>query len=85
MNEGYIDGDDELTLLGKKLLENDIYTNSEVWIDEFSTFTPQQLEIIRLLARRCKRVNITLCMDNRDNSNGNQDITDVFNTIKIKF
>ena len=82
MNEGYIDGDDELTLLGKKLLENDIYTNPEVWIDEFSTFTPQQLEIIRLLARRCKRVNITLCMDNRDNSNGNQDITDVFNTIK---
>lgn len=82
MNEGYIDGDDELTLLGKKLLENDIYTNSEVWIDEFSTFTPQQLEIIRLLARRCKRVNITLCMDNRYNSNGNQDITDVFNTIK---
>lgn len=82
MNEGYIDGDDELTLLGKKLLENYIYTNSEVWIDEFSTFTPQQLEIIRLLARRCKRVNITLCMDNRDNSNGNQDITDVFNTIK---
>jgi len=82
MNEGYIDGDDKLTLLGKKLLENDIYTNSEVWIDEFSTFTPQQLEIIRLLARRCKRVNITLCMDNRDNSNGNQDITDVFNTIK---
>ncbi len=82
MNEGYIDGDDELNLLGKKLLENDIYTNSEVWIDEFSTFTPQQLEIIRLLARRCKRVNITLCMDNRDNSNGNQDITDVFNTIK---
>lgn len=82
MNEGYIDGDDELTLLGKKLLENDIYTNSEVWIDEFSTFTPQQLEVIRLLARRCKRVNITLCMDNRDNSNGNQDITDVFDTIK---
>lgn len=82
MNEGYIDGDDELTLLGKKLLENDIYTNSEVWIDEFSTFTPQQLEVIRLLARRCKRVNITLCMDNRDNSNGNQDITDVFNNIK---
>lgn len=82
MNEGYIDGDDELTLLGKKLLENDIYTNSEVWIDEFSTFTPQQLEVIRLLARRCKRINITLCMDNRDNSNGNQDITDVFNTIK---
>ena len=65
MNEGYIDGDDELTLLSKKLLEYDIYKDSEVWIDEFSTFTPQQLEIIRLLAKRCKRVNITLCFDNR--------------------
>ena len=82
MNEGYIDGDDELTLLGKKLLENDIYTGCEVWIDEFSTFTPQQLEIIRLLAKRCKRVNITLCMDNRNNLKENQDITDIFNTVK---
>ena len=82
MNEGYIDGDDELTLLSKKLLENDIYKDSEVWIDEFSTFTPQQLEIIRLLAKRCKRVNITLCLDNRDGLKENQDITDVFNTVK---
>lgn len=64
MNEGYIDGDDELTLLSRKLLEDDIYTGSEVWIDEFSTFTPQQLEIIRILAKRCRRVNITLSVDN---------------------
>lgn len=82
MDEGYIDGDDELTLLNRKLLENDIYSDSEVWIDEFSTFTPQQLEIIRLLAKRCKRVNITLCMDNVDEVKENQDITDVFNIVK---
>ena len=82
MNEGYIDGDDELTLLSRKLLEDDIYTGSEVWIDEFSTFTPQQLEIIRILAKRCRRVNITLSVDNRDDSKDNQDITDVFNTVK---
>src|SRR5678816_3616477 len=79
MNEGYIDGDDELTLLSRELLEDDIYTGSEVWIDEFSTFTPQQLEIIRILAKRCRRVNITLSVDNRDDSKDNQDITDVFN------
>ncbi|BCZ43945.1 ATP-dependent helicase/deoxyribonuclease subunit B [Clostridium gelidum] len=79
MHESYIDGDDELTLLSKKLLENDIYTGAEVWIDEFTSFTPQQLEIVRLLAKRCKRVNITLCMECK--SLEGEDITDVFNTI----
>lgn len=82
MNEGYIDSDDELTLLSKKLISNDIYSGAEVWIDEFSTFTPQQLEIIRLLAKRCKRVNITLCTDNVYESGEYQDITDIFNTVK---
>lgn len=80
MHESYIDGDDELTLLSKKLSENDIYKGAEVWIDEFTSFTPQQLELIRLLAKRCKRVNITLCMEGI--SLDSDDITDVFNTIK---
>ena len=82
MHENYIDGEDELTLLSKKLVENNIYKDSEVWIDEFSSFTPQQLEIIRLLAKRCKRVNITLCMENKSLGDKDEDITDVFNIIK---
>jgi len=82
MHESYIDGDDELTLLVKKLLENDIYKNTEIWIDEFTSFTPQQLEVIRLLAKRCERVNITLCMEGKLVDNKDHDITDVFNTIK---
>lgn len=80
MHEGYIDGDDELTLLSKKLMESDIYKDAEVWIDEFSTFVPQQMEIIRLLSKRCKRVNITLCME--DTKIENEDVTDIFNTVK---
>ncbi|WP_160693180.1 helicase-exonuclease AddAB subunit AddB [Clostridium sp. C2-6-12] len=82
MHENYIDGDDQLTLLIKKLLENDVYKNTEVWIDEFTSFTPQQLEIIRLLAKRCERINITFCMEGKSSSDKEQDITDVFNTIK---
>lgn len=76
MHERYIDGDDELTLLNKKLIECDIYKGAEVWIDEFTTFTPQQMETIRLLAKRCKRVNITLCMENREFDKDNPDIFD---------
>lgn len=82
MHENYIDGDDQLTLLIKKLLENDIYKDTEVWIDEFTSFTPQQLEIIRLLAKRCERINITLCMEGRLSNDKEQDITDIFNTIR---
>ncbi|EHI96979.1 ATP-dependent helicase/deoxyribonuclease subunit B [Clostridium sp. DL-VIII] len=83
MHENYIDGDDELTLLEKKLSESDAYVDSEVWIDEFNSFTPQQLEIIRLLAKRCKRVNITLCMDSSKSIDDKyEDITDVFNIVK---
>lgn len=82
MHENYIDGDDQLTLLNKKLLESSAYVDSEVWIDEFTSFTPQQLDIIKVLVKRCRRVNITFCIDNKSLNNNSEDITDVFNIIK---
>ena len=81
VDEKVIDTDDELTLLSKKLLISDIYDDAEIWIDEFTTFTPQQLDIIQILAKRCKRINITLCMDELGNGQNNE-ITDIFNGIK---
>ena len=32
-------------------------------MDEFTTFTPQQLEVLKVLAKQCKNINITLCSD----------------------
>lgn len=64
LHKTHIDTDDELNLLYEKLFENHILKDAEVWIDEFTTFTPQQMQIIKLLAKQCKTVNITLCMDN---------------------
>ncbi|MBU5486797.1 helicase-exonuclease AddAB subunit AddB [Clostridium sp. MSJ-8] len=81
VDEKVIDTDDELTLLANKLLISDIYDGAEIWIDEFTTFTPQQLDIIQILAKRCKRVNITLCMDELSNGENNE-VTDIFNGIK---
>ena len=58
-----------------------IYENAEIWIDEFTTFTPQQLEVIKRLAKTSKTINITLCSDNL--SEGMQgDETDIFDSIK---
>lgn len=79
--ENLIDGDDELTLLAEKLSLKDPYRDAEIWIDEFTTFTPQQMEVIRALAGQCKEINITLCMD--ELGKGKEDeVTDIFNVIK---
>lgn len=77
----YIDADDDLTFLAKKLVECDIYDGAEIWLDEFTTFTPQQLEVIKILAKKAKTVNITLCSDTIG-VNRNLDYTTVFEAIK---
>ncbi|WP_300381477.1 helicase-exonuclease AddAB subunit AddB [Clostridium sp.] len=77
----FIDVDDDLTTLATKLKECNIYKGSEIWIDEFTTFTPQQLEIIKQLAKTAKTVNITLCSDSLGEY-VDRDFTDVFDAIK---
>lgn len=79
--ENLIDGDDELTILAEKLMSCNIYEGAEIWIDEFTTFTPQQMEVIRGLASQCKVVNITLCMDELNKGNDSE-VTDIFNVTK---
>lgn len=78
LEEGYIDGEDELTLLHKKLENCNLYNGAEIWIDEFTTFTPQQLNIIELLAKKCNRINITLTMENLYNEKKSDEVTDIF-------
>lgn len=75
-----IDADDELTILARKLKNCNIYEGSEIWIDEFTTFTPQQLEVIKELAFSASKINITLCMD--EPSNKDLEVTDIFNVLK---
>ena len=78
LHKNYIDSEDVLYLLAKKLEDCNIYDGAEVWIDEFTTFTPQQLEIIRILAKKCKNINITLCGEaSTAEASGETDIFDV--------
>ena len=63
LHKEYIDSEDILSILAQKLKECDLYNDAEIWIDEFTTFTPQQLEVLKVLAKQCKNVNITLCSD----------------------
>lgn len=79
--ENLIDTDDELTYLANKLSSCGLYDDAEIWIDEFTTFTPQQMEVIKVLAKRCKGVNIALCMDEVSSGDGSE-VTDIFNSLK---
>lgn len=63
LHKSYIDADDDLTLMAEKLKDSRQFDNAEIWIDEFSGFTPQEYLVIAELMKKAKRVNVCLCTD----------------------
>ncbi len=55
LHEGYVDEEDQLLLLNEKLDGCSLYDGAEIWIDEFSSFTPNQLSVVgKLLKKKLK-------------------------------
>lgn len=69
MLNGCFDGDDILTLLAQKLDCCSLYKGAEIWMDEFSGFTPQEYSVIEKLLKAAARVNIALCTDCLEDEN----------------
>ena len=63
LSETYLTGDTTLSLLEEKLASSAAFEDTEIWLDGFYGFTPQEYGIIAQLLRLCKRVSITLPMD----------------------
>lgn len=63
LHERYIDADDDLSLMAEKLKDSKQFDNAEIWIDEFSGFTPQEYRVILELMKKARRVNVCLCTD----------------------
>ena len=80
VQDKYIDEEDVLTILCKKLEKTDMFNDAVIYIDEFAGYTTQEYEIIRKLLRVAKQVNITMCIDSMDLSNNRE--TDIFNQNK---
>lgn len=81
LHKNYIDSEDDLTILAEKLHKSKQFDNAEIWIDEFSSFSPQEYSILEKLLLKSYRINITLCTDYL-NEGGFVDTTDVFSPIK---
>ncbi len=76
----YRDADDELTILSDKLDRTAMYDDSEIWIDGFSGFTPQEFQVIAKLMQKANMVYITICTDVLEDEGS--DISDIFSPAK---
>lgn len=59
LDNSYIVSDGILDIL-YELIPNSIVKNSEIWIDGFKSFTPQENKVIEQFLKYCQKVNITL-------------------------
>lgn len=60
----YYDENDLLKIVYDIMLQSDFFFGKTVAIDGFSTFSAQEIKIIKLMLRRCEDVYVTLCTDN---------------------
>lgn len=75
LHKGYIDSEDDLTILTQKIELSHQFDGAYIWVDEFASFTPQEYEVLKKLFIKAKEITITLCADNLKNE---QDGSELF-------
>jgi ATP-dependent helicase/nuclease subunit B len=76
----YVDAEDDLAVLAMRLGESAYAQDTEVWIDGFNGFTPQEYMVVSSLIQHCKRVNIALCVDRSYEHDETPDDLDLFHS-----
>lgn len=61
----YDDASDDLTRLSEVLREHDFFAGSHIYIDYFTSFTAQEMAIIRCMFRQAAHITVSLCCDGR--------------------
>ncbi|MBC2579470.1 helicase-exonuclease AddAB subunit AddB [Clostridium sp. DJ247] len=81
LHNNYIDTEDDLAILSEKIDKCHVFDEAEIWVDEFSNFTPQQYVVLEKLMKKAKKVNVTLCTDCLSGE-CDTDNTDIFLPVK---
>ena len=63
LEKSYIDNEDQLRILAEKLEESDFLQHTNVYIDGFHQFTPQELLVIEAMLKKAADVTVTLTID----------------------
>ncbi|WP_352400234.1 helicase-exonuclease AddAB subunit AddB [Anaerotignum sp.] len=65
LEKDYLSGDEILALLATQLSSTAAFENTEIWLDGFYGFTPQEYAVIEKLLKLSFRVTVTLPMDEK--------------------
>lgn len=65
LEKDYISADESLALLAETLSTSQPFQNTEIWLDGFYGFTPQEYSVIENLLKLSTRVTVTLPMDEK--------------------
>lgn len=63
LGQGIRDPDDELTVLAEKIPYAPLIQGAKVWVDGFTGFTPQELEVLKIIMSSAQEVVITSSLD----------------------
>jgi len=63
LNQGYTDQNRKLDLLAKKLASHNVFTDTEIWVDEFHNFTAQEYHILAQLMLQTPLMRVALVND----------------------
>lgn len=66
LEDRYVTAEDVLDVLAEKVEESALIRNSEVLVDGFTGFTPVQIGVLGKLFRLCRKVSVTIIMDERE-------------------
>ena len=63
LGQGIRDPDDELSIVAEKIPYAPLILGAQVWVDGFTGFTPQELEVLKIIVSTAKEVVITSPLD----------------------
>ena len=70
--QDYLDSEDVLDILMERLQEHTLFAGTDIWIDEFYDFTPQEFAVIGELMKQADNVYISLPADPAQQNPGRQ-------------
>lgn len=81
----YKDADDDVTWATKILCGSSMLDGYTIWIDGFAGYTKQEYNMIEVLLKKAKRVNITFCLDKLWERGERIDEVDIFARVKRSY
>lgn len=63
IKDRYIAKDSLLDVLAERIPAAEMLKDTEIWLDSFTDFTPQEFKVAEALLRACVRLNISFCVD----------------------